>query len=409
MDVLAVTDFPDIRTKCAIQSHDGGSILLIPREGGHLFRMYVDLGEVAAGRPRRGAQDHRSSRSSRKANEILHPYTLDVKQRRLAQRLRGRPPPHRPVRRRPARGARHPHAARLHHRRRLPHAQRQGRPGHERVDAGRLQPRLEARPRARRAAARRACWPPTPPSARWSRRTSSTSTRSGRRSWRRSPRSSTDPAELEDFYVRTAEFPAGFMTAVPAVDDRRPSRRTRTLATGFPIGKRFKSAPRRRGSATPTPCTSATTPRADGRWRIYVVRRRGGGRRAVAARRLGRVAGRLAGLAGRAPRPTGADVDAVVRRQGRSTSSDHTDVDIARGARGVPARRSARSGSSTTRRSTPPTRTTDIFELRGIDRGGVVVVVRPDQYVAHVLPLTATAELAAFFAPLLRAGRPAAV
>src|SRR5699024_3338038 len=46
MDVLADTDFPDIRTKCAIQSHDGGSILHIPREGNHLFRMYVDLGEV---------------------------------------------------------------------------------------------------------------------------------------------------------------------------------------------------------------------------------------------------------------------------------------------------------------------------------------------------------------------------
>jgi phenol 2-monooxygenase len=44
---------------------------------------------------------------------------------------------------------------------------------------------------------------------------------------------------------------------------------------------------------------------------------------------------------------------------------------------------------------------TDIFDLRGVDRGGVVVVVRPDQYVANVLPLTATAELGAFFAPLL--------
>lgn len=43
----------------------------------------------------------------------------------------------------------------------------------------------------------------------------------------------------------------------------------------------------------------------------------------------------------------------------------------------------------------------DIFDLRGISRDGAVVVVRPDQYVATVLPLTATAELAAFFAPLL--------
>ena len=33
----------------------------------------------------------------------------------------------------------------------------------------------------------------------------------------------------------------------------------------------------------------------------------------------------------------------------------------------------------------------------GLSRHGVVVVVRPDQYVAAVLPLTATEELAAFF------------
>ena len=40
----------------------------------------------------------------------------------------------------------------------------------------------------------------------------------------------------------------------------------------------------------------------------------------------------------------------------------------------------------------------DIFYMRGIDRTqGCMVVVRPDQYVAHVLPLDAHAELAAFF------------
>jgi phenol 2-monooxygenase len=39
----------------------------------------------------------------------------------------------------------------------------------------------------------------------------------------------------------------------------------------------------------------------------------------------------------------------------------------------------------------------DVFEARGIDRAGAVVVVRPDQYVAQVLPLTATDELGAFF------------
>ena len=77
MDVLAVTDFPDIRTKCSIQS-EAGNILLIPREGGYLFRMYVDLGEVAP-------DDHHGVRQTTieqiiaKANEILHPYTLDVR------------------------------------------------------------------------------------------------------------------------------------------------------------------------------------------------------------------------------------------------------------------------------------------------------------------------------------------
>ena len=67
---------------------------------------------------------------------------------RLAQRLRGRPPRDRQVRRRPGRrGAR---SAGVPDRRRLPHAQRQGRAGHERVDAGRIQPGLEARTRADR-------------------------------------------------------------------------------------------------------------------------------------------------------------------------------------------------------------------------------------------------------------------
>jgi phenol 2-monooxygenase len=46
LDILAVTDFPDIRLKAAIQSGNGGNILLIPREGGYLVRLYVDLGEV---------------------------------------------------------------------------------------------------------------------------------------------------------------------------------------------------------------------------------------------------------------------------------------------------------------------------------------------------------------------------
>ena len=44
----------------------------------------------------------------------------------------------------------------------------------------------------------------------------------------------------------------------------------------------------------------------------------------------------------------------------------------------------------------------DIFSLRGVDRTtGALVVVRPDQYVANVLPLDAHEDLAGFFAGLL--------
>ena len=51
---------------------------------------------------------------------------------------------------------------------------------------------------------------------------------------------------------------------------------------------------------------------------------------------------------------------------------------------------------------TPDLSSGDIFDLRGIDREhGALVVVRPDQYVAHVLPLDGYDELADFFAPLL--------
>ena len=44
----------------------------------------------------------------------------------------------------------------------------------------------------------------------------------------------------------------------------------------------------------------------------------------------------------------------------------------------------------------------NIYEERGIDTAqGCIVVVRPDQYVAQVLPITARDELTAFFGGFL--------
>ena len=79
MDVLAVTDFPDIRLKAAIQSADHGSILIIPREGGYLVRMYIELDELH-GDERAADRGVTSEMLIAKARDILDPFTLEVKE-----------------------------------------------------------------------------------------------------------------------------------------------------------------------------------------------------------------------------------------------------------------------------------------------------------------------------------------
>ncbi|HCI06831.1 MAG TPA: 3-hydroxybenzoate 4-monooxygenase, partial [Sulfitobacter sp.] len=79
MDVLAVTDFPDIRLKAAIQSESHGSILIIPREGGYMVRMYIEL-DALHGDERAADRNVTSDMLIAKARDILAPYTLDVKE-----------------------------------------------------------------------------------------------------------------------------------------------------------------------------------------------------------------------------------------------------------------------------------------------------------------------------------------
>ena len=79
MDILAVTDFPDIRFKVLIQSANDGSVLVIPREGGYLVRLYVELTNLDAGE-RVANRNITSDDLIAKARRILHPHTLDVKE-----------------------------------------------------------------------------------------------------------------------------------------------------------------------------------------------------------------------------------------------------------------------------------------------------------------------------------------
>jgi phenol 2-monooxygenase len=79
MDVLGVTDFPDVRCKCLIQSAHEGSMLIIPREGGYLFRLYVELTKLEAGE-RIASRNITLDELIAKAQRILHPYKLDAKE-----------------------------------------------------------------------------------------------------------------------------------------------------------------------------------------------------------------------------------------------------------------------------------------------------------------------------------------
>ncbi|MBO1269565.1 FAD-binding monooxygenase [Arthrobacter cavernae] len=400
MDVLASTDFPDIRLKCAIQSHDGGSILLIPREGGHLFRMYVDLGVVPE-------DDNGHVRNTSieqiiaKANEIMRPYTVEVRNvawhsvyevgHRLTDRFDDVLPEQlgtRTPRVFITGDACHTHSAKAGQGMNV--SMQDGfniawKLGH--VLEGRSPESLLSTYSAERQVVAKnlidfdKTW----------------STMMAKK-----PEEFEDPSELEDFYVRTAEFPAGFMTEyTPSLIIGEAAHQE--LATGFPIGKRFTSAMVSRVCDT-NPLHLGHQATADGRWRIYVF---ADAANAGAPSPVADFAEWIANSPDSplAATPSGADCDAwfdvkVIYQQ------KHEDIDL----NAVPAVFKPEVGPFRLNYlekvfGTDPA--ADIFELRGLSRNGVVVVVRPDQYVANVLPLTATAELAAFFAPLLPARLPA--
>src|ERR1700677_3701475 len=79
MDVLAVTDFPDIRLKSAIQSANEGSVLIIPREGGYLVRLYIELDRLNENE-RVSSRNITADHLVAAARRIMHPYALEVKE-----------------------------------------------------------------------------------------------------------------------------------------------------------------------------------------------------------------------------------------------------------------------------------------------------------------------------------------
>jgi phenol 2-monooxygenase (NADPH) len=393
MDVLVDTDFPDWRTKCAINA-EAGNILLIPREGGYLCRVYVDLGEVAD-------DDNRQVRATpieaviEKANAILHPYVLDVKQVAWSSVYE--------VGHRVTDGfddvdegsdaaprvfltgdACHTHSAKA--------GQGMNVSMQDGFNLGWklgsvLTGLSPASLLSTYAAERR---PVAQQLIDFDREWSSLMARK--------PEEISDPQELATFYLGTAEFPSGFMTQY----DPSPIVGTaehQGLAAGFPLGKRLKSAEVVR-VADGNPVHLGHHAKADGRWRIYAFADAPAPGEASDLQRLAAWLETADASPVRRFTPAGADVDAVFDVKVVYQQA-HEDIDVI-AVPGIFRPSSGPLGLTDWEKvfAAAPSAwtTTDIFEERGLSRDGVVVVVRPDQYVAHVLPLTATDELAAFFA-----------
>lgn len=396
MDVLVNTDFPDWRIKCAINA-EAGNILHIPREGGYLSRMYIDLGAVAAD------DDHRVRQTPieeiiRRANEILHPYSIDVKQvawhsvYEVGHRVTdgfddvtgdvtaeaGRAP-----RVFLTGDACHTHSAKAGQGMNV--SMQDGfnlgwKLGS--VLTGRSDPALLSTYAAERR-------PVAQQLIDFDREWSSLMARK--------PEEISDPQDLATYYLATAEFPSGFMTqygpsAIVGADTHQ------ALAAGFPLGKRFFSAPVTL-VADGNVVHLGHHAKADGRWRLYAFADAAVAGTHPALDAWARWWGEAEDSPLRRYRRADEDVDAlfdvkVVFQEG----FDSVDLAV------VPAVFRPETGPLGLADwekvfAAAPTawNDRDIFVERGLSREGVVVVVRPDQYVAAVVPLTAHAAMAAFF------------
>ncbi len=410
MDVLAVTDFPDIRIKTAVQSANGGNLLVIPREGGYLVRIYVELdalGENERVTNRNITLEHIIAAAQR----ILRPYTLVVKEvpwwsvyeigQRICDKYDDVPEPE--VKSRLPRvfiagDACHTHSPKAG----------QGM-NFSMQDTFNLGWKLAS-------VLRRQCAPELLHTYSAERQPAAQELIDFDRKWAKMfsdrPRDAADtgsegvdPQEFQKYFVKQGRFTAGMGTHYrPSIICGESTHQH--LAEGYVIGTRFHSAPViRLGDAKLVHLGHAA--RADGRWRLYAF---------AAAEDPIAPSSRIRALCdflAESPdspvgkfTPAGQDVDAVfdvraVFQQG------HRELAF----EALPAFLKPRKGRygliDYEKMFCPDLKNgQDIFDMRGIDRvNGCMVLARPDQYVAHVLPLDAHQTLAKFFAGFMRPQR----
>jgi phenol 2-monooxygenase len=397
MDVLAVTDFPDIRFKSLIQSSSDGSGLIIPREGGYLFRIYVELTTLEAGE--RVADRHLTVDDLiAKARRILSPYSLDVKEipwwsvyeigQRLADKFDDVPE--------------------VEARTRLPrvfiagdachtHSPKAGQGMNVSMqDAFNLGWKLAA-VLGKRAA------PHLLHTYSAERQAVAKELIDFDREWAAILASANrhgealDPAKTQDYFIRHGRYTAGTATHyAPSILTAKPIHQH--LAEGLVIGKRFPSAPViRLGDAKPVHLGHVV--KADGRFRLFAFA--GADDRGSATSRVRALCDFLM-EANESPvrKHTGKDVDVdavidvrAIFQQGHRELAIETMPSLLLPQKGRYGLRDYEKIFCPDLKGSQ-----DIFTMRGIDRtAGCMVIVRPDQYVAHVLPLDGYRELSAFF------------
>jgi 2-polyprenyl-6-methoxyphenol hydroxylase-like FAD-dependent oxidoreductase len=400
MDVLVDSNFPDIRFKSLIQSANEGAILIIPREGGYLVRLYVELDKLNPNE-RVSARNITIEQLIAAAKRILHPYTLDVKEvswwsvYEIGQRLCDRFDDLKED----EMATRLPHifiAGDACH----THSPKAGQGMNVSMqDAFNIGWKLVAVLRGRSPASLLHTYSAE-------RQAVAKELIDFDREWAamlsgggRSP--AADPNAVQRYFVQHGRYTAGTATQYkPALLTGASTHQH--LAAGFKIGTRFHSAPvTRLGDGRQVQL--GDTLAADGRWRLIAFA--GNGDTATPESPLGKLCSFLLDSI-KSPlkrfTPAGSDVDAVFDVRAVFQQSHHSLPVTAmpellfpkKGRYGLRDYEKAFCVLGDERQN--------IYAIRSVNRDtGCLIVVRPDQYVAQVLPLDDAEALVQFFASFM--------
>jgi phenol 2-monooxygenase len=402
MDLLAVTNFPDIRIKSIIQSADEGNVLIIPREGGHLVRFYVEMDQLKESE-RVSSLKITVDQLIAAAQRILRPYTLEVKEvawwsvYEIGQRLCDgfdNVPSGDADARQPnvfiVGDACHTHSPKA--------GQGMNVSMHDSfnlgwklasVVRGQCSPEiLRTYASERRAVAEELLKFDRKLATMFSVHEEASPLLEGK---------GPEPTELQKYMVMHDGYVSGTMTQYgPSRISAEPS--DQDLVGGFEIGKRFHSTPVVR-LADARPIHLGHVLEADGRWRIIAfANAEDPTSRSSGIYKLADFLQNSAASPIRKYTPAGSDIDAVIEvlavfQQGYRETNIEAIPAFLSPSKGVYGLRDYEKTFCA-----DLDRGDDIFDKRGIIRAsGCIVVVRPDQHVANILPLDGFEELAAFF------------